>query len=240
MLVPNDTGTCEVYTKPQVAVGPNNEPAIKALLASVPLGLSTPTRAALNAAAAYLKTVDDGNNKAILLATDGEPNCGSSTTTPGGGRGGGTSSWSTNDLQGASSAADAANKAGIPVYVVGIGPSTSNLEQLAQSGGTKHYYPASSTSELGAALASIAKVVSATCTFKADAPPPDKNLVYVYVDKNLVTKSDSSGWKFEAADATGATVTLTGSYCDDMLAGRTTQVQIVFGCKDIPPLTIIP
>jgi hypothetical protein len=84
-------------------------------------------------------------------------------------------------------------------------------------------------------LASIAKVVSATCTFKSATPPPDQNLVYVYVDKKLVTKDDSNGWKFDSADPTYSTVVLTGSYCEDMMANVTSQVQIVFGCPEVIP-----
>lgn len=228
MIVPNDTGTCEVYTKPQVPVGADTAAAIKSQLASVQLGLSTPTAAALNSATGYLKGLDDGNDKAILLATDGEPNCHAGAD------------WSTDDLSGASSAAADAYKAGFPVYVIGIGPSTTNLGQLAQSGGTQKYYPATSPSDLTAALASIAKVVSATCTFKANATPPDKTLVYVYVDKKLVTQSASNGWQFDSSDSTGATITLTGSTCSDMMSGKTTQVQIVFGCPNVAPSGVIP
>jgi hypothetical protein len=228
LLIASGTERCQVYSKPQVPIGPNSASTIKTQLASVQLGSSTPTAAALASATAYLKTVDDGNDKAILLATDGEPNCKSG------------SDWSTDDLAGASAAAAEALKAGFPVYVIGIGPSTTNLGQLAQSGGTQKYYPATSPAELTAALAAVAKVVAATCTFKANAAPPDTSLVAVYVDKHLVNKSDSKGWKFDGGDATGATITLTGSYCDDMMSGKTTQVQIVFGCPNVPPPSIIP
>lgn len=121
-----------------------------------------------------------------------------------------------------------------------IKPSVSNLEALANAGGTGHNYPATSTAELGTALRSIAKVVSATCTFKANTTPPDKNLVYVYVDQGFVAKNDANGWAFDPADPSFATITLTGSYCADLLAGKTTQVQIVFRCPDIAPPAVIP
>jgi hypothetical protein len=219
-------GTCQVSKTPLVPIGADNAATIKTRLASIQLSQSTPTAAALQSAVTYLKTVSDGNQKAILLATDGEPNCRDGST-------------GASDLDGASAAAAEALKAGFPVYVVGIGPSVSNLTALAQAGGTKDYYPATSTDQLTTALASIAKVVSATCTFKANTTPPDKTLVYVYVDKKLVEKSDSKGWKFDGADATGATVTLTGSYCDDMMSGKTTQVQIVFGCPNVAPPSVI-
>ena len=235
---PNSSGYCGVSSTPQVEVGPNTADAIKKQLAAYTTQLSTPTAAALNVATAYLKTVNDGNNKVILLATDGLPNCAGYTAAPTGGRGGGAGAmaWGTDDMPGTTSAVTAAMKAGFPVYVIGIGPpiGVANLSSLAVAGGTKSYYSVTSTAELSAALASIAKVVSATCTFKAATVPPDKNLVYVYVNTKLVAKDDSNGWKFDGADTTNSTVVLTGSYCDDMMANGS-KVQIVFGCPNVVP-----
>lgn len=224
-----NAASCTVDPAPQVAIAADNAATIKQVLDGVTTKQTTPTAAALTVATNYLKTVNDGNNKAILLATDGLPNCG-----------GGLSSAS--DMPGATAAATAAFKAGFPVYVIGIGPSTSisNLNTLAQVGGTSNYYSATSPQELNSALATIAKTVSATCTFKANTTPPDKNLVWVYVDKNLVAESASNGWKFDPSDATGATIVLTGSTCNDLLAGKTSQVQIVFGCVNQDPPSFIP
>jgi hypothetical protein len=220
-------GSCVVAKAPQVPVAADSGPAIKAVLDAITTESSTPTALALTVATDYLKTVNDGNSKAILLATDGEPNCAN-------GRSG------SSDLPGATNAAAAALAAGFPVYVIGIGPSVSNLDALAKAGGTTNYYPATSTAELGAALSAIAKTVSNTCTFKAATRPPDKNLVYVYVDKGFVAKNDANGWVFDPADPTFSTITLTGSYCTDLLAGKTTQVQIVFGCPNVTPPLVIP
>ena len=221
---------CEVAAAPQVPIGADSAPAIQSALAALTTATSTPTTAALTVATNYLRTVSDGNNKAILLATDGLPNCGS-------GGGGGVGA---DDLAGATTAAGAAKQAGFPVYVIGIGPSVSNLDALAQAGGTGNYYPVTSTAALNAALSAIAQVVSATCTFKANTTPPVKDLVYVYVDKTLVAKNDSNGWAFDASDPTYSTIILTGRVCDDMLAGVTTQVQILFGCPNEIPPGVIP
>ena len=221
-------GQCVVSPTPQVAISADSSAAIKSVLATVTNEQTTPTALALTVATDYLKTVNDGNSKAILLATDGEPNCAN-------GAGSGTS-----DLAGATAAAKASYDAGFPVYVIGIGPSVSNLDALAQAGGTGNYYPATSPAELTTALGSIAKVVSATCTFKANTTPPDKDLVYVYVDKQLVTKSTSNGWVFDTSDPTYSTITLTGSTCANMMSGVTSQVQIVFGCPNTVPASVIP
>jgi hypothetical protein len=227
---PNSSGYCAVSTTPQVKVGANTATAIKSELAGFTTALSTPTRAAIDVATAYLKTLGDGNNRAILLATDGLPTCAVDR------------SWDTEDMPGTVAAVAAAKKAGFPVYVIGMGPSKSigNLNQLAQAGGTGSYYPVTSTSTLAAALASVAKMATATCTFRATKAPSTPELVYVYVDKHLVAKDDSEGWTFDEDDPTYATVVLTGSYCKAVQDGDTQGVQIVTGCPDVPPPAVLP
>jgi len=217
---------CGVASAPQVPIAANSAATIQSQIAAASPGSYTPTAAALDKATAYLKTVSDGNSKAILLATDGMPNCpksGSSTA---------------DDLPGAEAAASAAAAAGFPVYVVGIGPQASiaNLNKLATDGGTGSYFPAASPQQLSDALSQIAKIV-ATCTFTPAQPPSDPSLVYVYVDKNLIQQSPSNGWTFGAGNKT---VELHGTYCDNFLSGKASQVEIVFGCPGVPPDQIIP
>jgi hypothetical protein len=223
-----NASTCGVSSTPQVGISSNSASAIRSQLASLTTSLSTPTASAIGVATAYLKKLNDAGNKAILLATDGLPNCASGQN------------WSIDDMTGATNAAAAAKKAGFPVYVVGIGPSVGNLNSLAQAGGSGSYYPAASTTALNAALQSIAKVVSLTCTFKANTIPPDKDLASVYVDRNLVVKDDINGWMFDPADSTYSTIVLTGTYCQNMLAGITSQVQIVFGCPEASSPDVMP
>jgi len=219
-LFPSSDTSCSVSSTPQVGISTNSTSAIKSRLAAFTTSLTTPTAAIINAATSYLKKVNDGRNKAILLATDGLPNCGSGQN------------WSGDDTTGATSAAAAAKKAGFPVYVVGMGPDVSNMNSTAVAGGTGSYYPATSTTALNTALQSIAKAASLTCTFKANTLPSDKDLVNIYVDNNLVAKDDNNGWTFDANDSTYSTIVLTGSYCQAMMAGSTSQVQIVFGCPE--------
>ena len=218
---------CIVSGPPQVEVGPTSAAAIASQLATLTTASSTPTAAAISLAIDYLKTVADGNNKVILLATDGIPNCADGTTDSDG-------------MPGTLDAVRAARAAGFLVYVIGIGPEVGKLNELAKNGGTGSYYPATSPAELNSALSSIATKVSATCSYKVGQAPPDKGLVYVYVDKTYVARDESDGWIVDAADPTGATVTLTGTYCSKMLAGATSQVQIVFGCPNVPPDRVIP
>ena len=64
--------------------------------------------------------------------------------------------------------------------------------------------------------------------------------LFTYVDKTYLAKDDSNGWILDPSDPTGATVTLTRSYCANMLAGTTTPVQIIFGCPNVPRDRVIP
>ena len=217
-------GNCGVVNAPQVPIGANSGNTIQAQIAAVTPSSYTPTAAAINAATAYLKTVNDGNSKAVLLATDGEPNCG-----------GGQGSTSS-DLPNTLTALSAAKAAGFPVYVIGIGPSGANLTSMAQAGGTGDYYPATSPQQLSDALTKISTIVG-SCSFTAVSPPPDPTLVSVYVDKQLVPQNTNNGWTF---GATTSTVLLTGTYCANVMSGVSTQVEILFGCPNIAPPTVIP
>jgi hypothetical protein len=176
---------------------------------------STPTSAALGAATAYLKDLNDGNEKFILLATDGEPNCG-----------GNPASVNTDDLAGATSAASAAFAAGFKVYVIGIGPNLANLTQLAQNGGTTDFYQVSSPQDLSDALSSISKLVG-SCNFTLNATPPDEDNIGVYVNGSRVDKDSNNGWTFGSSTQE---IVLTGDYCAQMSSANEADVQILFGC----------
>jgi hypothetical protein len=210
---------CGVTPDPEVPIGPDTAAKIQAAIEGADQSLSTPTTAAINAAVAYLKTVDDGNKKFILLATDGEPNCGASPRT-------GKPETNTTDVDGATAALAAAKAAGFTAYVVGIGPAMTTLSKLAQAGGDRDYFPATSPEQLAEALSSISTIVG-SCSFASDVSPPDPNNVAVYVNKQKVDRSDSEGWKYGGSDKE---IILTGKYCDEILKGTETDVQILFGC----------
>ena len=216
---------CTVNSGVEVQISSSSVPAIQSQIANVTPSNNTPTAQAIQAATAYLQKVNDPNNKVILLATDGEPNC-----APGGQSG-------TANVQGTVDAITAARSAGFLVYVIGIGPSVGNLDNFAQAGGTSHYYPASSPEDLTAAFAAISQAVT-TCTFTAPTPPPDPNNVAVYLDKNYIPKDAANGWSF---GSNNQTIVLNGSSCDKITSGAASNVQILFGCPgdtQPPPMTI--
>jgi von Willebrand factor type A domain len=218
---------CATATTPNVTLGTADSASAvqNAIIRGAPSG-NTPTANAITAAAGYVGTISDGLKRAILLATDGAPNCLNGQI------------GDTNDLPNTLAAITATWQMGIPVYVVGIGPSVGNLDSMAQAGGTNHFYPATSPQQLSDALTAISKIISTTCSFTAPTSPPDNAKVWVYVDKQLVAEDPANGWTFNGSDTT--TIVLTGSYCQDMLSGVTSNVQIIFGCKDEPPPPVIP
>lgn len=215
--------SCTVNPGVEVSVSATGAASVASQISRTTPGGNTPTAQAIAAGTTYLKSVSDANNKVILLATDGEPNCGS----------GGSN---VPNVPATIAAIAAAKAAGFPVYVIGIGPSVGNLDNFAEAGGTDKSYPANSPADLASALASISTAVT-TCTFTSPTAPPDPNNVAVYLDKNLVAKDPVDGWSF---GATNQTVTLNGQSCDKVTSGAATNVQILFGCPGVEPPKIIP
>jgi hypothetical protein len=214
---PNSSGrnvACNVNKGADVAIGDNSAASIQTQISAAQPSNNTPTAAAITAATAYLKTVTDPDKKVILLATDGEPNCGA---------GGGDS-----DVPGTKAAITAAKDAGYPVYVIGIGPSVGNLDSFAQAGGTDKSYPATSPQALADALSAISQVV-ANCSFALTTAPKGTNNIAVYLDGAIAPSTD---WTYTASSQT---VALTGSSCDAIKNGTAKTVQVYFGCGEVPP-----
>ena len=209
---------CTVNAGVEVLISASSVAAIQQQIGNVSPGGNTPTAAAITAATAYLNTVADANSKAILLATDGEPNC----------KGG---SSSTADLDGTVMAITAARAAGFLVYVIGIGPSVGNLDNFAQAGGTGQYYPATSSQDLAGALKAISTAVT-TCSFTLATAAPDPNNVAVYLDKSIVPQDSINGWSF---GANSQTIIFGGTFCDKIISGSAASVQVLFGCPGGSP-----
>ena len=223
-------GNCNVTTGVEVPVGPGNATKIGGLISSVGNASTTPTRAAIDAAVAYLNTVNDGNSKYVLLATDGEPNCASGATTAAGGDA---------DLPATVTAVQNAAKAGYKVFVIGVGPEAASLTSLAEAGGSDKFYSALTPDDLSSALSSIVGTVAASCTYQLPSEPVTPDAVGVFVDKSLIPQSDSEGWSYEPGSST--TININGTYCEDLKQGKRTQVEIFLPCKPSDPIpTVIP
>ncbi len=217
------TNNCYVASGVEVPVGPGNTTKIESQITSAGNAGYTPTRAAVDAAVTYLKTVTDSNSKFILLATDGEPNCGADATDIG-----------ASDLDATKAALQSAAAAGYKVFVIGVGPGTSNLTELAKAGGTDKFYPALTPDDLSAALSAIVGIVSAGCTYELPSKPIVPDAVGVYVDKGLVPQSDTDGWSY--ASGSDTTININGTYCEALTSGKSTQVEIFLPCQPSDPI----
>jgi hypothetical protein len=217
--------TCSVSPTPQVPIGADSGAMVQAQLDAITPGGNTPLAAAISAATVYLSALADENGKAILLATDGVPECaeGQSSPIPG-------------DLEDAIAASAAALRAGFPVYVIGAGPAAPALDDLARAGGTGTHYPGTSPDQISDALPAVSRLTM-SCTISFPSPPPDVNNVAVYVDKQLVPKDPANGWNY---GATTSVIELTGSYCENLITARDTSIQVLFGCPGMHPPMCIP
>jgi hypothetical protein len=214
--------SCTVNAGVEVGVGANTAAQIQAAIGGTSPGNQTPTMAAIKAAVAYFSTVNDGLPHYILLATDGEPNCDPGTSSN-------VTDASVMDTAGVIGTANTGS--GIKTYVIGIGPSSGNLDAFAAAGGTSNYYPATSPDALTTAFSTIAGTV-ASCVFKMADVPPDPTNLGVYLDSTTrVPRDPSTGFSL-AAD--NVTVTLNGSYCDGIKDGTYKVLQVFFGCAGVP------
>jgi hypothetical protein len=213
---------CGVTKEMEVAIPNGTAQTIRDKITSTPPKGFTPTAAAINAAAAYLKGLSDGNPKVILLATDGVPNCAADAR-----------DLNTKDIDGTKTAIDNAFKADIKTYVLGIGPSTGNLDDFAKAGHTDKHFPATSPEALKDALNAIG-TAAISCSFSLTDKPSDATNAAVYVNKELVQKDDPDGWSY---GPDGKTIELTGATCEKVKSERETAVQVLFGCK-VPPRRI--
>ncbi len=224
---------CMVSAPAEVDIAVNNYAAVGGKIKmSAPAmgGGGTPTTLAMNSALAYMQTRTASKNpKYLLLATDGEPNCGA-----GGAR--------TADNAGAVGAVKAAFTAGFHTFVVGIATAGTGantvLNDMATAGGEPRqgdpkYYAIANRQDLVMALAQITSAVS-TCVFPLAKVPPSPDDVAVNVDGKRVPrdKAQMDGWNY-GADM--KSIQLYGPWCEGlkMNAG---DVKIIFGC----PGVIIP
>ncbi len=235
-------GSCQVGDKVQVEVGSGNADTILGEISKAGTETSTPTRLAMNAGVKYLQTLQGSESKVILLATDGQPNCGGDIEGGGGGGVGG------DDVEPTKEAIKAAADAGYKVYILGIGPETNStvLNDFAAAGGTaikdvggagKDYFAALSADELTKHFESIVSSV-ASCTFKL-SPPKSADLSNVVVefdgDRNKRATRDTerkNGWDFTTDDHTE--IQIYGEWCDGLMNGTYKTAKVLIGCKDQP------
>jgi hypothetical protein len=147
------------YATPAVTVGElpaQATPIMNSLRGIQPTG-ETPTGAAIRGACTYAKTrrtADPTRRMVMLLVTDGEPEAPLTSKL-------GVCVPTVSD---AVAAATECSAAGVPVYVLGVGPSLENLNMIAAGGQTKSAYLVAS--------GGTADIVKALATIRSDAMIP--------------------------------------------------------------------
>jgi hypothetical protein len=126
---------------------------------------------------------------------------------------------------------------GVPTFVVGFGDGVDPdaLNEFARLGGTARagselYYQADDAAGLTVAFDEIVRGV-VSCEY-AITPPDDLSRVYVFLDDTREVMHDEShanGWDY---DTSTGRLTFYGAPCDDLRAGRATDVDVVFGCPE--------
>jgi len=205
-----DPGDYDDAAVPIATLPANADPLLASLGAVLPTG-ETPTAAAIVGGcriAAEHRAENPGRAVVNLIVTDGEPKA------P-------VTSKSTDcnpTLAEAVGAAQAClnDGAGIPTYVLGVGPSLDNLDQIAAAGGTEHAYLVADDSASGVldALNRVRASAAIPCDFPIDASSPNLDFdqtSVVTLDANCELTSlkhvessascDSGGFYFDDAES---------------------------------------
>jgi hypothetical protein len=219
--------TCAVSSTGALEPAVGNVSALVARLAASSPGGATPTADALDAAAALMVARQTlGVAQALVLATDGAPDCNASLdaatcTCASNTSCRGSPQMCLDDTRTVGVLATVA-ATGLPTYVIGIQDSgdtlTSVLDAMAAAGGRPRtgaahaFYAANSTSELSLALSTIRDEVGA-CVYFTSSVPDSGGTITVSLDG---TALPSSGWAW-ANEALGELL-LTGEACARAIA----------------------
>jgi hypothetical protein len=191
---------------------------------------NTPTRAAVSAAALHFFRETYWASPAILLLTDGAPDCGAGAADP-----------TASDTAGAVQAVSGALAGGVPTAVVGLGAFDAMTDDtwsaLALAGGIPRsgspvYYPVKDAAGLVAAVEQVIATVG-TCIYTIPDPPgtsgaTSRDPIAVLLDGNEIPEDFNAGWAY--TDASHTHVQIHGPACDAVRAGTATMVAIAFRC----------
>ena len=200
----------------------NGQSVLTAVAAHKPGG-NTPTATTLDAVIQSKLLTDTTRANYVVLATDGEPNCGDTDVT--------------SRIATLYSAAPS-----VSTFIIGIGAATNTdptlLNAWADAGhtarsGATHYYQTNSSADLMAAFDAIAGGI-VSCDFQMTQAAPDPSLITVTENGTPVSPSPTVGYTYDAATNT---VTLHGAACDALKNDANTKVSVVYGCPGPPPIS---
>jgi hypothetical protein len=219
------SGACPAMT--DVAVSFGNFQAIADELNRAEPQQHTPTAEALETVTATLLGMSSSEPKAIILATDGDPDyCGDKD-----------SNGEAYPRELTIAAIEAARAHGIETYVIDVGDEDSHLQEMADAGagldpaGDDHaaLYQPTSSADLRDHLEEIVWGVRA-CTFSLDNPVEAAQLdgAIVTFDGAEVPMDAANGWRLNGSQE----VQLVGSFCDAVAKGDH-EVTAAFPCVDV-------
>jgi hypothetical protein len=237
--------------EPDVPVGPSTSLSIEdAMTASGPAGHGTPTAVALARGFEYVAGLEGEDDRFVILATDGAPNCSDNPMYDCA-----TCTWTDatcadprvclDDVGTYSVVTEYHDNWGIDTYVIGLGGVWDEWDEVlgnvAAYGGTVDYYPAQTdggAAEMVAALQEIAAAVT-ECVFDVDWDSlgldvsQDPSLVNVLAEGDVVPYSEgcsnADGWHWADAD----TIELCPGLCDDYKWGVVSWIHASFGCETV-------
>ncbi len=177
---------------------------------------NTPTRAAIDGARGFFSRHPTPVRRFVLLATDGEPNCGGPV---------GQVVSSITALRGE----------GIDTFVLGIPGPRDSLNQMAVAGGRARtggtaFYEATTTAQLTTAIRAITSATN-TCEYPVPSsllPVADVSRFRVLFNGSPVAADATNGWSF--TDAARSRIRLNGTSCTTLRSGTVTSVVATYNC----------
>jgi hypothetical protein len=234
-LFASGSQSCSVNAGAEVPPAASNATAIINRLNRTTAGSATPTTAALMAAAAYLKGLNDGNPKFILLATDGIPTCGTSMCAAGVNTGGGSPNQC-DDANAIAAVKAVHDTDGISTFVLGIGtansPGDGTLSAMATAGGfprndTPAYFPIGSADDLTQAFMSITQTVGQCFFSVTPALTSGQSIGAVTYQGGTIPQDATNGYSIVGKSG----IQLNGQSCDDFMAGKIKNVHVQVDCN---------
>lgn len=229
-------GECRVPDAPEYLPTTGQVSALLSKVRSSSLVGGTPTAAALDVAAAGLTSTKP---RAMVLATDGLPNCNATLNSA-------TCACPSGNCTSAVRCTDDANtlerleswsNAGIPTWIIGIGGDVTGsalLDAMAIAGGrpaatSPKYLSALSATELEQAFVQIRDELGA-CTFTSPSVPDVNGSIVVMLDGVVVPHdaSGTNGWSW-SSEARGE-LALRGSWCSKAMAATEPVLRISVTC----------
>ncbi len=221
--------SCEVPSAASLTPAANQAKAVASLMSSTSTGGATPTADAIDEAASALEqSVATDRPRALVLATDGAPNC-NPWLNP--------ATCTCVDAQGCSSAQRCLDdertvtrlsrwaSAGLSTWVIGIASDatmTKVLDAMANAGGRPHsgahaFFAGNSPAELEAAFGAIDAQLSA-CVLVSPSVPDATGTISVELGTTTLPLDSANGWMWGSLER--GELVLRGEACARSIASR--------------------